>query len=218
MLNTACEKDDPEPKEEDYDEITNVTVTDNFLGMFISWDAVDDAKSYMVSINEEADSDLPITGTSYNPTIDIQEGDEVKVEAFSDPNTTDLIAVGTIIYEGSTDDSDNDTDDSDDTPAYTMENIAGRWTGDAGDWFELSADGSFKDSYDAEGGPGSWELDGTSVIIDESTESKFLNSYETFKLKEIDGEVVIEAKSTMTDFPGNYITANYVSTDAAINN
>lgn len=216
MLSTACNKDDDvEPKDDaaNVDTLTNIAFSESRTGLGISWDAVDEAKSYMVSVNGEADSDLPITGIPYKPATDIEEGDEVKVEAFSDPNTSDLIAVGTTTYGDSSDGSDDDTDDTDTTPTYTMENIAGRWTGDAGDWFELSADGSFKDSYDAEGGTGSWELDGSYVIIDESTESKYLNSYDVFKLKEVEGEVVIEAKNTSLD-----MTANYVSADATINN
>lgn len=77
--------------------VKNITYNEIGSNVVVSWDPVEGAKSYMVSIAGIPDSDLPITGTSYN-VGSLVDGIEIKVEAFSDSQATQLIATGVIQY------------------------------------------------------------------------------------------------------------------------
>jgi hypothetical protein len=105
--------DDSADTGDDSAEVTGIAFTESRAGMMVSWTPVDGARSYMVKVNGTADSNLPITGIPYRLDADLQDGDEITIEAFSDPNTTDLIATGTKPY-GDTSDGDAGDDTSDD--------------------------------------------------------------------------------------------------------
>lgn len=77
--------------------VNNIVFTDMGNDVYVSWDAVPGAQSYMVSIAGIPDSEYPITNTSHNAGS-LMDGIDVKVEAFSDVMATQLIATGTAIY------------------------------------------------------------------------------------------------------------------------
>ena len=77
--------------------VNNIVFNEMASNVIVSWDAVIDAKSYMVSIAGIPDSEYPITSTSHNAGS-LMNGIDVKVEAFSDSQATQLIATGTAIY------------------------------------------------------------------------------------------------------------------------
>ncbi len=95
LLNSSCKKDDDAPNIISVEGITFTQIGNNII---VQWNAVEGAKSYMVSIGGVADSDLPITGTSYMAGS-LVDGVEVKVEAFGDSQMSNLIAMSKVNFE-----------------------------------------------------------------------------------------------------------------------
>ncbi|MGQ1889342.1 hypothetical protein ACT29H_02770 [Thermophagus sp. OGC60D27] len=78
-------------------EVSNLSLSENHGMVTLLWDAYTGAKSYMVFVGDEAVSTIPISGNSH-VFNDLEDGAELTVKAYSDPEITDLIAEGTITY------------------------------------------------------------------------------------------------------------------------
>ncbi len=92
---SSCKKDDSGPVLPD---IQNITFTQTGNLTVISWKAVQEAQSYMVSVDGIAASAYPIVNTNFGITS-LADGAEIKIDAFMDPLLSKIIASTTTIFE-----------------------------------------------------------------------------------------------------------------------
>ena len=97
LMNNIIASTTMEYEDQSASTVNNIVFNDMGDDVLVLWDAVQGAKSYMVSIAGIPDSEYPITNTSHNAGS-LMDGIDVKVEAFSDVIATQLIASGTANY------------------------------------------------------------------------------------------------------------------------
>lgn len=92
---TSCKKDDDDP---DLAKIEGIEFTSSYGIVYISWDAVENADTYMVSVDGQNVSDLPFIVNEW-ALEQLDNGSEVTIFAYSDFTMSNLIATTTVEYE-----------------------------------------------------------------------------------------------------------------------
>lgn len=95
---SSCKKDDDDPV---LPEIEGIEFTDNTGLIYLSWDIVENAEVYMVSVNGIDESSVPFLLPEWY-FENLAKGSEVTISAFSDFTMEHLIAATTVEYAGST--------------------------------------------------------------------------------------------------------------------